>query len=128
MKLDQECVRYLLLTIEEEVLFNQYLWIEDLLRFQLLEKYSEEELLYTVLKLKEANFIDAHIESVESGSVITNAYVSQMTWHGHEFLDTIRDPEVWKQTKVAVSKVAGVSLSMLATVAGDLLLKKLNLS
>jgi hypothetical protein len=40
-----------------------------------------------------------------------------LTWRGHEFLDSIRSPEVWKKTKTAAAKVGGVSLAVMAEIA-----------
>ena len=33
-------------------------------------------------------------------------YVSGLTWHGHDFLDAIRDDNVWSKTKSAIAKQA----------------------
>jgi len=40
-----------------------------------------------------------------------------ITWNGYEFLDSIRDPEVWKRTEAAAAKVGGVGLSVLLELA-----------
>lgn len=40
-----------------------------------------------------------------------------LTWEGHEFLDTVRSPEVWRRTKEAAGKVGGVSITILAEIA-----------
>lgn len=37
--------------------------------------------------------------------------VDRITWNGHEFLDTIRDPEVWKRTKAGMAKASNASVS-----------------
>src|SRR5262245_3475075 len=36
-----------------------------------------------------------------------------MTFKGHELLDVIRDPEIWKQTKSAAQKAGGLTLDLL---------------
>ncbi len=33
----------------------------------------------------------------------------QLTWDGHDFLETVRDPEVWKKTKSGASVVGGLA-------------------
>ncbi|MHB1871977.1 MAG: DUF2513 domain-containing protein [Steroidobacteraceae bacterium] len=43
-----------------------------------------------------------------------------LTWRGHEFLDTIRDPEIWRKTKDAASKAGGFTVSLLADLAKGL--------
>lgn len=40
-----------------------------------------------------------------------------LTWVGHEFLDTVRDPEVWKRTKEGAKKAGNFSLDFLIDLA-----------
>jgi hypothetical protein len=40
-----------------------------------------------------------------------------LTWEGHEFLDSIRSPEIWRDTKAAASKVGSVSLRVVGEIA-----------
>ena len=37
----------------------------------------------------------------------------RLTYRGHEFLDTIRDEEVWRRTKAGVTKMGGASIELL---------------
>jgi hypothetical protein len=41
----------------------------------------------------------------------------KLTWSGYEFLDKIRDPEIWRQTKAGASKVGVWSVAMLGELA-----------
>lgn len=43
-----------------------------------------------------------------------------LTWQGHEFLDTIRDPEIWRKTKEGATKAGGFTVSLLADLAKGL--------
>jgi hypothetical protein len=43
--------------------------------------------------------------------------ISRLTWEGHEFLDDIRDPEIWRKTKDRAKSVAGAGLSLLWEIA-----------
>lgn len=40
-----------------------------------------------------------------------------LTWAGHEFLDNVRDPEIWRQTKAGAAKAGQWSLKTLADIA-----------
>ncbi len=44
-----------------------------------------------------------------------------LTWRGHEFLDTVRDPEIWRKTKEGASKAGGFTVSLLADLAKGLI-------
>jgi hypothetical protein len=36
-----------------------------------------------------------------------------LTWQGHEFLEAVRDPEVWRRTKEGAAKVGNFAISFL---------------
>jgi len=40
-----------------------------------------------------------------------------LTWMGHEFLSSIRSPEIWKKTKSGVKKIGGASVDLMWEVA-----------
>lgn len=41
----------------------------------------------------------------------------RLTWSGHDFLDTVRDPEVWKRTKSGASKIGGLAFEGMKNMA-----------
>ena len=41
----------------------------------------------------------------------------RLTWAGHDFLDTVRDPEIWRQTKDGAKKVGSWSVKFLSELA-----------
>ncbi|MED4904087.1 DUF2513 domain-containing protein [Parageobacillus thermoglucosidasius] len=124
MKLNQDCVRNLLLTIEEELSINEPLDAVRLQQKPRLQQYSLDDIVYTISKLKEAGFINADVLVTLDG---TDAIVSSLTYNGHLFLDNIRDDGVWKLTKQAASKLSSVSLNILAELASSYIKNKLNL-
>ncbi|WP_242557595.1 DUF2513 domain-containing protein [Bacillus sp. HU-1818] len=106
MELKPEIVRDLLLTIEATKPRNKILKLRDLHSLAVSKKYILDDVIYTVEKLVEAEFIKADLNKIEVG---------QMSYQGHMFLATIKDRNIWEKTKAAVSKVEGVSLSILQT-------------
>ncbi|MFC6486352.1 DUF2513 domain-containing protein [Nitratireductor sp. GCM10026969] len=60
--------------------------------------------------LKEAALSDAY--EVPDETDIFHYVLTRLTWRGHEFLDTIRDPEIWRQTKGGVSKIGTASVEL----------------
>ncbi|RHW48263.1 hypothetical protein DS832_01480 [Bombilactobacillus bombi] len=54
--------------------------------------------------------------------------ITGMTFKGHEYLDNIRDPQVWKETKQTVFQTAkSASLSIFSSVAAKIITSKLGL-
>lgn len=41
----------------------------------------------------------------------------QLTWQGHEFLETVRDPEVWARTKEGAQKAGNFGLQFVVEIA-----------
>jgi len=47
--------------------------------------------------------------------------VSELTWKGHEFLDNIKDPAIWTETKEKAKELGGVGLNVIAEIALSLI-------
>ena len=59
-----------------------------------------------ILMLYSAGFLDSSQRS---------AY--RISWAGHEFLDSVRDPEIWQKTKEGVGKLGSWSMKLLGDLA-----------
>jgi len=53
------------------------------------------------------------------------AAILRMTWEGHEFLDSIRDPEIWEQAKGGAMAAGGFTLDLLGDLAKGYAKKKI---
>lgn len=115
MKLNHDCVRELLLYLEENLDYDKSIGMFDLH----LKDFSDEDVFYTVQKLSEAKYLKADIGFNVCGGYIGS--VDCITWEGHKFLDTIRDNQVWSKTKQVLSKVSSASISFASTVASQVL-------
>lgn len=116
MKLNHECVRDVLIHIEENLSYGYYM---DFSKVEL-KDYSQEELLYTADKLLEAGFITGTRRNSIAES-LPDIRITSLTWEGHQFLDNIRDDSVWKDTKKVLSKFSSVSLSLVGNVASQVI-------
>ena len=41
----------------------------------------------------------------------------RLSWRGHEFLDTVRNPEIWRETKIGIAKIGGASAEFVWEIA-----------
>lgn len=122
MKLNYDCVRSVLLTVEKSKTIDEELNLNPLAVetiFEQLPKYEDSEILYTIEKLKEAGYINAALHFA-AGHFIDGT-VSSITYSGHEYLDNIREPEVWRKVK-AMLKNAGATTLPLISQAAQLLI------
>lgn len=130
MKYNLDCLRSVLLTLEEEIKIvkvNDGAFDEEATRLSKLieilgQDYSESDIIYSVQKLDEAEYITAH-PGYGDGLIITaDSLIFSITFKGHEFLENIRDSEVFQKTK-KVGKAAGsFSLSIVGEIAKNIVL------
>lgn len=119
MKLDHDLVRYTLLSIEASENFSGPSEDELLERINKYHPYDRKQVVYTIDKLKEADYISGKVTYANDQPMWINA--GNLTYEGHKFLDNIRDDGIWKDTKKVVSKLSSVSLPIIANVASTLI-------
>lgn len=103
LKLEKELVREILLAVEAHD--EAHGWME-----LTIEGRTAKEVSYHVMLLDEAGFLSG----ISLGGI--NHFEWQprrLTYKGHEFLDTVRDPEVWRRTKEGAEKAGVAGLGML---------------
>jgi len=120
MKRDKDLFRNILLNLEAYDEFNRGT-INELDEF--VDKFSDVDI----------EILSSHIRLLQDARCLENfafgsgGYISlgRMTNSGYDFLDTVRDPEIWKQTKVVSEKVSGWSVDLLADIAKGLIKTKI---
>lgn len=111
MKRDMELVRRLLLIVEKEIGHGSIEIESDENPFT-----SPSPIFKHFPLLIEAGYIKGTVHAYgarEQDGVIYQLYGFEdveLTWKGHEFLDTIRDDEVWRRTKEGARKMGGASM------------------
>lgn len=104
MKLEKELVRGILLAVESH---EGSVYEAVPLAF---DDFSDRHVAYHVMLLCEAGYLVGEDLSCMGSDLEWEA--QRLTYAGHEFLDTIRDAEVWRRTKDAAGKVGGASLQV----------------
>jgi len=104
MKRDMDLVRALLMRVESEHSARAPEKIE-------INGYTEEQIGYHAFLLNEAGLVKA-VEMTSMGSPSPEARIIRLTWDGHEFLDSAREPARWEKAKDLVNKVGGASIQL----------------
>ena len=111
MKRDMDLIRELLLKIadaDKPIAFSKMVPGRK-------ERDKDYEIAaYHMQMLIEAGLVRAIDASTNDGKEWLNL---ELTWHGHDFLESIRDPTVWENTKDGAKKLGGVSLDVLVSLA-----------
>ena len=109
MKLDKELVREILLQVER-LTPDPKGWVA--VEF---DDRDAEAIDYHVELLVEADYLRA--QAVGGVGDETFWLVERLAYTGHEFLETVRDGEVWKRTKEGAAKAGGAGPKLVAQLA-----------
>ena len=90
-----DLIREILLQVEERKSSNELTLVN-------VDGRSRDEICGHVQMLEEAGYVDG--ASYESVPMIV-----RLTWDGHEFLDSIRDPKVWAKVTGKLKEVGGTA-------------------
>lgn len=114
MKLNYDCIRDVLLYLEENLELNNSIYLENIKL-----DYSSDDIYYSVQKLEEIGYINARIIKAD-GVAILDAIIFDITFYGHEFLNTIRPKTVWEKTKDISGKLGTKSISAITQIASQI--------
>ncbi|SEQ65202.1 DUF2513 domain-containing protein [Basfia succiniciproducens] len=109
MKRNWDLIRKILLKLEEKA--DSTSWLEN----TDIKGYDSHTVSYHYKLLKTAGIIEA----IEISTMEEESYAAlSLTWQGHEFLDKIRNDNVWNKVKSTVqSKSLDLSLDVIKQVA-----------
>lgn len=117
MKRDFDLIRLLLIEAEaqQEPFFTKRTEIAG---------FDTEQVAYHAMLLMDAGLIDGEDASTNSANVL----VRRLTFEGHDFLDAVRDPSIWRKTRDRLTKAGGgFVLSVVKDVAVSLIREQLKI-
>jgi hypothetical protein len=119
MEFDKDLAREILLKVEADPHFNGS--FRGVSAGNLGIACSPETFAYHCVLLHEAGFLEGNMKMAQQGHIV----ISRLTFKGHEFLDTIRDGEIWRLTKETAAKTGAASVQALLAIATAAIKQKL---
>lgn len=128
MKLNKDCIRLVLLYIEEHCVYKTNKFgdktmhnvnLYELVNAKEFSEIHKDDIRYTIVKLLEGDYIKGSLIPKNSGVNFDIVNISQLTLKGHDLLDNIRPEPVWNKTKNILQKVGDFSLGIMSQVAGE---------
>lgn len=120
MKLNIDCIRDVLLYLEENITMDSNNRIVPIsiktIKLFLQEKYEENDIIYSIGKLNDCGYITAHVDKTNAKYKISGV-VTDITWEGHELLNSIRPQTIWEVTKENATKLGVTSIRGVASLA-----------
>lgn len=121
MKLNSDCVRDILIAIEDSANFQEAISNKQLGKSDVLKPYTREEILYHLRQLSWSGLIQGFDCYADGGYSILD-----LSPKGHEFLNNIRSDKNWNRTKKLASKIGSQSLSALQQIASNVISATIN--
>lgn len=113
MKRDMSLIRELLLRLEALPLPPGAVTTLDSSDEELaIEGYASDQVDYHLDQLAQAGFVHGRGSRPMRGISFCG-----LTWEGHDFLDSVRDPEVWRRTKEGAAKAGGAGIELVWEIA-----------
>lgn len=124
MRLNPDCIRLVLLYLEENLTMNSNGITNSISYSDIsLEDFSKEEIIYTLIKLDEADFINIYISY--ANNALYALLVNSITYDGHMFLENIRNNSIWDKTKEKAKAIGSLSIPILQTISSNILLNSI---
>lgn len=126
MKLNPDCIRDVLIYLEDNLVYEldktndvRHLpiplsTIVDELKDS--KKRTVDDIKYSIEKLVEIEYI-TNCNIIKGKNSTINYSISDITYEGHQFLNTIRPQSVWDATKKCASKLGLSSIHALSSIA-----------
>lgn len=113
MKLDLDCIRDILLTVEENTGYNKNMIISEMrMDYDLLREYDSNKVMYHVIQSQKSDLIEA-----ETIDLAGNILIKDLTPNGHKFLANIRENSNWNKIKKVAGDVGTNSLDAVKQIA-----------
>lgn len=121
MRRDMDLIRELLLKLEAAKCDPNSVYIfysgDDEIS---VDGFSHEEIEYHLSLIAEAGLVD------QGGSGAMEGFMfSRLSWAGHDFVDSVRSPEIWAKTKKGVDAAGGLTLDLLKDLAKGFIKKQI---
>ena len=128
MRINIDCLRDVLMYCMDclDYIENGNIWkrevidLQDIYKSKELCGYQKKDIMYSIMKLKEAGYIVIAHEYPKNETYINDCLIMDVTMKGHQFAETIKEPNVWDKTKGIVSKIGNHTLGFIETVAHDI--------
>lgn len=131
MKLNPDCIRDVLLYLEENLSYNHEtegsiehntITIHKISKDLHEEKgYEIDDINYSVEKLLEIRYIISATELRGSNNSILYCPISDISYNGHMFLGTIRPKSIWEATKNKAKQIGGMSVHSLSIISSAIM-------
>lgn len=128
MKLNPDCVRDILLSVESICTCNRIMNYRGGFdnNPELLCKYSYEEIVYHIQQCEKYGLI-FNVEYNTNDYDKLDIDIKDLSLQGYIFIANIREDDIWNKTKSIAEKVGSLSLPTLAQIADNIITRRIEI-
>src|SRR4051812_28519597 len=78
-----------------------------------MEGRSASDIQYQLNLIYQAGLINGEPTKSSTSDRLISVLPFDLTWQGHEFLDTVRDPEIWRKAKAGAASAGTASIEFI---------------
>lgn len=120
MKLNPDCIRDILICIEENTTYNdEFVFHESEDKY--LTEYSIDVVQYHLRQCYHIGFFTDYVENL-----VGDITIEDLSPLAHQFLADIRNENIWNKTKDTAAKVGSFSLNALMQIASNVVTNMIN--
>lgn len=123
MRINLDCVRDVLNYLADHLVIctdsNQKKTFDHVTVDELCKKltqYSSDDIWYSVYNLCQCNYIEG-TPDINLKDKMDRIAIANITFEGHQFIDSIREPTRWETIKTVLKQVGNYSLNFVASTA-----------
>lgn len=120
MKRDMELIREIMLFLEEKP-GPAHLKAEEFP----MQGRSGLEIQYHLNLLYQAGFLNGEPVKSSTSDRLIRVIPFDLTWEGHEFLEAVRDPEIWRRAKAGAASAGTASIQFIWGMAKALIINSI---
>ncbi|WFU07524.1 DUF2513 domain-containing protein (plasmid) [Rhizobium sp. CB3171] len=121
MKRDMNLIRELLLRLEARDLPSGAVWFVDAGdELMQIEGYSRQQIDQHIALIGRSGFVDTGSSNPNYGIGFKG-----LTWEGHDFVDSVRDQDIWDKTQKGMKDVGGFTFDLVKDLAKGFIKQKI---
>ncbi len=124
MRLDLDCVRDILLTVEEYSGYNKLVYFPEHFSNDILQRYDEDTIRYHI---NQCILSDLIIPFIDGGQwdLLGRTQIRDLSPSGHEFIANIRNDSSWNRVKKHAVQIGTSSISAVIQIAKTLVIESI---
>lgn len=122
MQINYDCIRDILLYLETNLTLSTSIRLSQIIQNV---SHSEDDVKYSIMKLLEADYLVSQNALYDKHKNLISVSISQITWDGHEYLNSIKDDSFWNKAKNKLHQAGIFSLKLSIPIISELIKQSL---